>query len=91
MIVKVIVVSVIVQQLEGNIITPNIMGSKLNIHPFVVIVAVMVCANLFGVLGALIASPLYMCIKIIVKGIRNEKFDSQNQCVIPLDNDTAES
>lgn len=91
MIVKVIVVSVIVQQLEGNIITPNIMGSKLNIHPFVVIVAVMVCANLFGVLGALIASPLYMCIKIIVKGIRNEKFDSQNQCVIPLGNDTAES
>ena len=91
MIVKVIVVSVIVQQLEGNIITPNIMGSKLNIHPFVVIVAVMVCANLFGVLGALIASPLYMCIKIIVKGIRNEKFDSQNQCVIPLDNDKSES
>lgn len=91
MILKVIIVSVIVQQLEGNIITPNIMGSKLNIHPFVVIVAVMVCANLFGVLGALIASPLYMCIKIIVKGIRNEKFNSQNQCVIPLDNDTAES
>lgn len=91
MIVKVIVVSVIVQQLEGNIITPNIMGSKLNIHPFVVIVAVMVCANLFGVLGALIASPLYMCIKIIVKGIRNEKFDSQNQCVIPPDTDKSES
>lgn len=91
MVVKVVIVTLLVQQLEGNIITPNIMGSKLNIHPFVVIVAVMVCANLFGVLGALIASPLYMCIKIIVKGIRNEKFDSQNQCVIPLDNDKSES
>lgn len=91
MVVKVIIVSVVVQQLEGNVITPNIMGSKLNIHPFVVIVAVMVSANLFGVLGALIASPLYMCIKIIIKGIRNEKFDSQNQCVIPPENDAAES
>lgn len=87
MVVKVILVSIIAQQLEGNIITPNVMGSKLNIHPFVVIVAVMVCANLFGVLGALIASPLYMCIKIIIQGIRHEKFDNKNLCIIPLDED----
>ena len=83
MVLKVIVVSIVVQQLEGNVITPNIMGNKLDIHPFVVIVAVMICANLFGVLGALIASPLYMCLKIIIKGIRNERFDSKNQCAIP--------
>lgn len=83
MVIKVIVVSVVVQQLEGNVITPNIMGNKLDIHPFVVIVAVMICANLFGVLGALIASPLYMCLKIIIKGIRNERFDNKNQCAIP--------
>ena len=83
MVIKVIVVSILVQQLEGNVITPNIMGNKLDIHPFVVIVAVMICANLFGVLGALIASPLYMCLKIIIKGIRNERFDSKNQCAIP--------
>ncbi|MDY3119005.1 MAG: AI-2E family transporter [Peptoniphilus sp.] len=85
MVIKVIVVSIVVQQLEGNVITPNIMGNKLNIHPFVVILAVMICANLFGVLGALIASPLYMCIKIIVKGIRNERFDNKKQCIIPPD------
>ena len=83
MVIKVIVVSILVQQLEGNVITPNIMGNKLDIHPFVVIVAVMICANLFGVLGALIASPLYMCLKIIIKGIRNERYDNKNQCAIP--------
>lgn len=83
MVVKVVVVSILVQQLEGNVITPNIMGNKLDIHPFVVIVAVMICANLFGVLGALIASPLYMCLKIIIKGIRNERYDNKNQCAIP--------
>ncbi|MBS6525949.1 MAG: AI-2E family transporter [Peptoniphilaceae bacterium] len=83
MVMKVIVVSILVQQLEGNVITPNIMGNKLDIHPFVVIVAVMICANLFGVLGALIASPLYMCLKIIINGIRNERFDNKNQCAIP--------
>lgn len=87
MVIKVLVVSVVVQQLEGNVITPNIMGNKLDIHPFVVILAVMICANLFGVLGALIASPLYMCLKIIIKGIRNERFDNKNQCAIPEEED----
>ncbi|MDQ0508677.1 pheromone autoinducer 2 transporter [Aedoeadaptatus ivorii] len=83
MVVKVIVVSTIVQQLEGNVITPNIMGSRLDIHPFVVIIAVMVCANLFGVLGALIASPLYMVLKIIIHGIRAERYHKGAQCPIP--------
>lgn len=70
MVLKVVIVSIVVQQAEGNLITPNIMGRKLDIHPFVVIIAVMVCINLFGLLGALIASPLYMVIKILIEGLQ---------------------
>lgn len=86
MVLKVLIVSVIAQQLEGNIITPNIMGKKLDIHPFVVIIVVMVAINLFGLLGALIASPLYMVIKIIIEGVekirykkRQEQFQSKEK------------
>ncbi|NLY08578.1 MAG: AI-2E family transporter [Tissierellia bacterium] len=67
--IKVIVVSVVVQQLESNLITPNITGSKLSLHPFVVIIVVLAGLNLFGVLGALIATPLYIGIKSIVEVI----------------------
>lgn len=82
MILKVIIVSIIVQQAEGNLITPNIMGKKLDIHPFIVILAVLVCINLFGILGALIASPLYMVIKIIIEGIRKVRMKKKNMCSI---------
>lgn len=69
MAIKVVVVSLIVQNLESNLITPNIMGSKLDIHPFVVIIVVLVCMNLFGIIGALIATPLYISTVILAKGI----------------------
>lgn len=82
MVLKVIAVSVIVQQLESNLITPNIMGQKLDIHPFVVIVVVLVCMNLFGVLGALIATPLYMSLVAIIKTLqkmRSHKMATENE------------
>ena len=43
------------------------MGSKLSIHPFTVIVVVLVSINLFGVVGALIATPMYLSLKILVQ------------------------
>lgn len=83
MVLYVIILSVIVQQIEGNLVTPNIMGRKLDIHPFMVIVVVMISIRLFGILGALIASPLYITIKILIKGLRKIYYKSQNICLVP--------
>lgn len=66
MVLKIIVAVVIIQQLESDLISPYIMGSKLDIHPFTVIVVVLVSINLFGIVGALIATPLYLSLKTIV-------------------------
>ncbi|MDO5037833.1 MAG: AI-2E family transporter [Tissierellia bacterium] len=68
-VLKVVIISILAQQAEGNVITPHIMGNRLEIHPFMVIVSVMVSLKLFGVLGALIACPLYMILKITFKGL----------------------
>ena len=88
MVIKVIAVTVIVQQCESNLITPNIMGSKLDIHPFVVIVVVLVCMNLFGVLGALIATPLYLMLITIIKTLIAISYKKKNLC--PVDFSTEE-
>lgn len=80
MVFKVIVLTILVQQLESNFITPHIMGSKLDIHPFTVIVVVLVCMNLFGVIGALIATPLYLTVLIVLKTvgrIRKKKYGGE--------------
>lgn len=69
MLLKIIIVAVLVQQIEGNLITPNIMKSKLNIHPLLVMLIVIASVNLFGILGAFIGVPLYLILTTIAKAL----------------------
>ncbi len=47
----------LIQQAEGNILVPRIIGDSVNLHPVVVIVGVAVGFSAFGVLGAFLAAP----------------------------------
>lgn len=67
LVIKIVIVAVVVQQLEGSVITPNIMGSKLKLHPLAVIFIVIISVKLMGVLGAFIGIPLYLTIVTIGK------------------------
>lgn len=67
LVIKVLVIAVVIQQLESNVVTPFITGSKLNIHPLVVIIVTFISMQLFGIIGALIASPLYLIIVELIK------------------------
>ncbi len=77
LVIKIAVVALIVQQLEGNLITPNIMGNRLKLHPLAVIFIVIISVNLLGVLGAFIGIPLFLILvtvgKTIHKIIKNKK------------------
>lgn len=69
LVVKIIILAVVVQQIEGNLITPNLMGSKLDIHPLTLMIVVIVAINLMGVFGAFIGIPAYLLISIIIKDL----------------------
>lgn len=69
LVLKIIITAIIVQQLEGNLITPNIMGNKLKIHPLAIILIVIISIKLFGILGAFIGTPLYLTLVTIGKTI----------------------
>lgn len=47
-----------VQQLEGNVLAPYVLGRELKVHPLVVLIAVTAGAALLGPFGALIGVPL---------------------------------
>ncbi|MDN4073748.1 AI-2E family transporter [Fictibacillus terranigra] len=66
MIVKVLIVMVIAQQIEGNIISPQVMGKKLDIHPLTIISILLVAGSLGGLLGLILAVPVYAVLKVIV-------------------------
>ncbi|MRX71926.1 AI-2E family transporter [Bacillus lacus] len=62
--VWVVVVVLIVQQLEGNLISPLVFRSRLKLHPLTVILLLVVAGSIYGLIGILIAVPLYCVIKV---------------------------
>ncbi len=70
MALKVIIVIVIAQQLEGNLISPQIMGKRMNIHPLTFIIVLLAAASVAGFIGMLIAVPVYAVLKVLIKNFR---------------------
>lgn len=69
MVLYVGIIMLIAQQIEGNIISPNIMGKTLNIHPLTIIVLILTAGNLVGIIGVIFVIPVYSIVKVIVINI----------------------
>ena len=63
----VVILYLIVQQLEGNVITPLLLEKRLDIPPILTIVAVSALGVVFGVIGMLIAEPLLAVVLVTTK------------------------
>ena len=59
----VIITFVLIQEVEGHILVPVIMGSRFRVHPLVVIFAILAGGEIHGITGMLIAIPLIPLIK----------------------------
>jgi predicted PurR-regulated permease PerM len=64
-----IAVLVLYQQVENNIIQPLIYKRTVELHPLIVIIAILIGASLLGVLGALVAIPIAATIQSIAKDL----------------------
>jgi predicted PurR-regulated permease PerM len=63
------IVLILYQQVENNIIQPAIYRRTVELHPLVVIIAILVGGTLLGVLGALIAIPVAATIESILRDL----------------------
>ncbi len=57
------------QAIDGSLITPRIIGGKVNIHPTWIIFGLFASVVLFGVVGAIFALPITACGSVIIKFI----------------------
>ncbi|WP_406686943.1 AI-2E family transporter [Rossellomorea vietnamensis] len=64
--ILVVVVVTIAQQIEGNLLSPLILGKRLDTHPATIIILLLVAGNLAGILGMILAVPTYAVSKTIV-------------------------
>jgi len=55
------------QQIENNLIQPQIQKRTVNVHPLITIVAVLFGGTLLGVLGAIVAIPVAASIQILLR------------------------
>jgi len=62
-----IVWGIVIQQLENNYIVPKIMKATVGLNPLITIVLIAVGAQLGGVLGAILALPIYLTVEIIYR------------------------
>lgn len=69
MLIGLVIVWTIVQLIEGKLITPNIMGKSLSIHPITIIFVLLTMGSLFGVAGVILGIPGYAILKVIVTHI----------------------
>ena len=65
-----VIYSIIYQQVENNVIQPQIQNRAVAIPPFFVLVSVLFASTLFGVLGALLAIPAAASISVVIREFR---------------------
>ncbi|HEU4990922.1 MAG TPA: AI-2E family transporter [Luteimonas sp.] len=55
--------------LEGQLVTPIVLGARMALSPLVLILALMVFGWLWGIVGLLLAVPLLVCVKIVLSRV----------------------
>lgn len=67
----VIIGVIVIQVIEGNLLSPYIVGKSISIHPAAIIFAIICGSELFGIIGLIIAVPLLAFIKAVVIELRH--------------------
>ncbi len=63
----VLVLVLVVQQLEGNVLLPILQSKTMNLHPAVVLIAIVGGSTLFGIAGAFLAVPVVASLVVALR------------------------
>ena len=77
----------VAQQIESNLISPNVMGKALDIHPLTVITVILAAGNIAGLWGIILAIPTYAIIKTIIKNIYAHRIEIRDAATSTVDED----
>ena len=69
---------VVLQQFDGNILGPKILGDATGISSFWVIVAILVGGGFGGVLGMFLGVPIFACLQVLVRWLLNTRLKKKN-------------
>lgn len=81
----------LLNQLEGNLITPNLQGNAVKVHPILIFLGVIGGSQLFGIIGAVLAVPAIAILRVIFEffWVRLRVQDDIPTVLAMMRNDTA--
>ncbi|MGN0182458.1 MAG: AI-2E family transporter [Candidatus Ornithomonoglobus sp.] len=85
-----LIILLVLQQLDGNVLAPKIMGTRLEISPLTIIIAVSVGGTLFGFVGMLISVPVVAILRATISELLEVRANAIRKASENEDNDEAE-
>ena len=73
-----IIFVIVLQQFDGNILGPKILGSATGISSFWVVVTILLGGGFFGVLGMFLGVPVFACLQVLVKYLVDRRLRRRN-------------
>ncbi len=83
-----IIFILVLQQLDGNVIGPTILGDATGLNGFWVVVSILVFGSFFGIIGMVIAVPLFAVIYKIITEVANRLLSNQGLSTVTSDYDS---
>lgn len=75
MLVPIVLTTFVVQQIDQMFIQPNVYGKILDMHPLTIVLTILVGSELLGIVGMVLAIPIYTVIKVTARetnwGLKN--------------------
>ena len=69
MFVKVVIVFIVEQTIEGRFVSPLVLGSQLNIHPITILFVLITSGSMFGIWGVFLGIPVYASAKVVISAL----------------------
>lgn len=76
------VIVLVVQQLEGNVLSPLLQSNAMNLHPVIVLLVVSAGGTLYGIVGAFLAVPLTAVLAVVLR-YWVEQWDKRAELPVP--------
>ncbi len=73
-----LIICIIVQIFENYILQPVIMSKASNLHPVVIIIALLVFGHFFGIIGMILATPCLTILRVVFEFSKEKYLESRN-------------
>ncbi len=73
----VLIMFIVIQELENNLLVPQVMKKKVGISPVVTIIAMLIGIKIFGIIGIILAVPVATALSIILKEFGRKKTSAE--------------